>query len=180
MSKEKILVHSCCATCAGYVLEKLTLEYLPIIYFFNPNIYPLNEYVHRRDELKTYATKKNISFIEADYQPEEWSNYIKGFENEPEKGLRCNKCFYLRMDKAASYALAHNINTFTTTLTISPHKNSKVILEIGTEIAKNKNLHFLAIDFKKQNGFFETMKIAKRENFYRQNYCGCLYSIKNS
>lgn len=178
--KERILVHACCATCACYVLKKITSEYTPIIYYYNPNIYPQEEYIRRRDELRNYALNQNIDFMEETYQPDEWSKFIIGLEKEPEKGLRCNKCFVLRLKKTASYALKNNIKAFTTTLTISPHKNSQTILEIGNKIAKDNNLFFLATDFKKQDGYKKTMEIAKKERFYRQNYCGCLYSLRRS
>jgi hypothetical protein len=179
MSKEEILVHACCATCACYVLQKIALEYTPVIYYYNPNIYPLEEYIRRRDELKNYASHQNIRFIEEIYKHDEWSKFIIGLEKEPEKGQRCDKCFLLRLEKTASYALENNIKAFTTTLTISPHKNSKTILKIGNNIAKDKKIFFLATDFKKQDGYEKTVEIAKKERFYRQNYCGCLYSLGN-
>ncbi|MGI6449330.1 MAG: epoxyqueuosine reductase QueH [Desulfitobacteriia bacterium] len=177
MPKEEVLVHACCATCAGYVLHKTAEEgYIPVIYFYNPNIYPQTEYKIRKDELRNYAAKLKIRFIEEEYKPSEWSEYIRGLENEPERGLRCHKCFDLRLSKAADFALNNNIRIFTTTLTVSPHKNSKVILNTGAEIAKKRNLLFWAEDFKKKDGFRKTMEIAKKEGFYRQNYCGCFYS----
>ncbi|HHV64251.1 MAG TPA: epoxyqueuosine reductase QueH [Peptococcaceae bacterium] len=179
MPKGEILIHACCATCAGYVLHKTAQEgYIPVIYYYNPNIFPLAEYKLRRDELKNYAQKQKIRFIEENYNPEEWSDFIKGLESEPERGLRCNKCFELRLSKTADFALKNNIKIFTTTLSISPHKNSKIILSTGTKIAEERDLIFLAEDFKKQDGFKKTMEIAKIEGFYRQNYCGCFYSLR--
>ncbi len=176
MDKENILLHACCATCAAYVLEKLESDFSPVIYYFNPNIHPQKEYTLRRNELYRYALKKNIPFFEEKYLPEDWLNSVKGLENEPERGLRCENCFRFRLEKTALFALKNNIRTFTTTLTISPHKNSKMILEIGKNIAENQNIIFHAEDFKKRNGFKMTMEIAKKETFYRQNYCGCVYS----
>jgi len=178
MSKEKILLHACCATCAGYVLDKLEADFIPVIYFYNPNIYPADEYYHRKNELQEYAAKRNILFIEEEYNPVTWAEIAKGLETEPEKGSRCTQCFKLRLEKTSSYALDHGYRIFTTTLTISPHKHSKTILKIGEETAQHNNLRFLAEDFKKRDGFKQTMAIAKKENFYRQNYCGCLYSQK--
>lgn len=178
MAKENILVHTCCATCAGYVIKKLSQDFTPFIYYYNPNIYPSEEYILRRDELKKYAMIKNISFFEDDYDPLEWSKNIKGLENEPEKGLRCNRCFSIRLEKTAAFALQHNFKYFTTTLTISPHKKSNIIIEIGQKIANDHKLLFVAEDFKKMNGFSKTIEIAKTENFYRQKYCGCQYSKK--
>jgi predicted adenine nucleotide alpha hydrolase (AANH) superfamily ATPase len=180
MPKKEILVHACCATCAGYVLEKLETDFIPVIYYYNPNIYPFEEYVLRKNELERYAAQKNIRFLEEKYNPQDWQDRIRGLEKEPEKGLRCTKCFAMRLSKSASVAAEHQIKLFTTTLTISPHKDSKTILAIGREAAQKYSRDFLDVDFKKQNGFQKTMAIAKRENFYRQNYCGCLYSQKRN
>jgi len=176
MSKREILVHACCAICSGYVLQKLITDYNPIIYYYNPNIFPEEEYIIRRDGLKNYAFTQNIPFIEENYDPIQWMNDIKGLEKEPEKGLRCQKCFYLRLQKTASYAQQNKIGMFTTTLTVSPHKKSGDILRIGSEIASDFSLSFLPEDFKKKDGFKKTIEIAKSMNFYRQTYCGCLFS----
>lgn len=178
MPKEQILLHACCATCAGYALEKLAKDFSPILYFYNPNIHPEEEYLLRLKELRDYAQTQNIPFFEEVYDPENWHLEIKGLEKEPEKGLRCNRCFKLRLQKTATWARENNIPFFTTTLTISPHKNSKAIIEIGTEIGKDYKVEFLPENFKKQDGFQKTMAIAKRMNFYRQNYCGCIYSVR--
>jgi len=176
MAKPNIVLHACCATCAAYVLERLAEEYNPIIFYYNPNIQPEEEYIIRKSELLTYAQKKALPFFEDKYEPEKWFFTTKGLENEPEKGQRCSLCFEQRLAKTASFAAQNKIGIFTTTLTISPHKVSKNIIEIGKKIATEFNLDFLAEDFKKKDGFKKTMEIAKRENFYRQNYCGCIYS----
>lgn len=178
LSKNKLLVHACCATCAGYVLDKLAAGFEPVLYYYNPNIHPLEEYLLRKNELEQYAAKKNIPFIEAEYEPQAWLDFIQGLESEPEKGLRCEQCFKFRLEMTASYAKEHAFELFTTTLTISPHKNSRTIMDVGKEIAKQKELIFLEENFKKQDGFKKTMEIAKRENFYRQKYCGCSFSKK--
>lgn len=180
MAKPTIVLHSCCATCAAYVLEKLSEEFNPIIFYYNPNIHPKEEYFIRKSELLAYAQKKAIPFFEEEYDPQEWFTTTKGLENEPEKGTRCNRCFELRLAKTASFAVQNKIEVFTTTLTISPHKVSKNIIEIGKKIATKFNIFFWAEDFKKKDGFKKTMEIAKRENFYRQNYCGCVYSKRIS
>lgn len=177
MPKEHILVHACCATCAGYVIQILSENYQPTIYFYNPNIQPEDEYLRRRDELISYTTKLNIPFYEDKPDFQGWQFSVKGFENEPEKGKRCSICFQHRLDEAAKFALSLNIKLFTTTLTISPHKNSLEIIRIGKEIASfNKELIFLDENFKKKDGFKKTTEIALKEGFYRQNYCGCRYS----
>ena len=170
MAKPDIVLHSCCATCAAYVLEKLSEKYNPIIFYYNPNIHPKEEYIIRRTELFAYAQKKALPFFEEIYEPQKWFVETKGLENEPEKGKRCDLCFELRLAKAASFAVQNKVGIYTTTLTISPHKVSKKIIEIGKNIAAKFNIVFLAEDFKKKEGFKKTMEIAKNENFYRQKY----------
>lgn len=176
MSKDEILLHACCATCAGYTLQKTAERYVPVIYYCNPNIHPLGEYTRRRDELRDYAKRQGIRFIEEPYDPDEWLATIQGLEEEPEKGRRCEKCFALRLNKAASFAVENSLGVFTTTLTISPHKNSKVILDLGDKISKDLGIYFWAEDFKKKDGFKKTMEIARTEGFYRQTFCGCFFS----
>ena len=153
-------------------------EYEPIVYFYNPNIHPNEEYEIRKNELEKYCLKQGYELIIGDYDTEAWQSFISGLENEPEKGLRCNRCFEFRLKETAKKALAMNIKCFTTTLTVSPHKISKNIFKVGNEIAKEKGLEFIEFDFKKNNGFLKTMELAKKNNFYRQKYCGCLYSIR--
>lgn len=180
-----ILLHVCCAVCSAFPVIKLkNLNYTPILYFYNPNIYPKSEYFRRLKELILYSKKLNIKLIIDHFQPIVWQNYIKGLESEMEKGLRCNKCFELRLTQTYLKAAELNIPFFSTTLTVSPHKISKNIFNTAFNI-QNKffqtdkfNPKFVDIDFKKENGFLETIKIAKLENFYRQNYCGCQYSIR--
>ena len=175
---KKILLHACCATCSGYPIEKLReMDYDPIIYFFNPNIFPPEEFDKRLNELIKYAEKKDVGLIMDKQDSSNWYNAIAGLENEPEKGKRCHRCFEYRLLFTVLKAMQLNIDTFTTTLTVSPHKQSKVIFEIAKDIAKKHELTFLDIDFKKENGFLKTMQIAKQEGFYRQNYCGCEFSI---
>lgn len=175
---KKILLHACCAPCSAYCIEKLNnLGYQPVLYFYNPNIYPESEFERRLLELERYCTKKNIELITEKYEPNLWSDFITGLEWEEEGKARCARCFELRLLKAAIQAIKSNISLFTTTLTISPHKNSNKIFEIGLSIAEKYQLSFLDINFKKEDGFLKTMQIAKEENFYRQTYCGCEYSM---
>ena len=176
---KNILLHACCAPCSAYCMQKLTeLGFEPVIYFYNPNIFPENEFNKRLEELKDYCNKMQYELLVEQQDSNIWYDYISGLEEEEEKGLRCDRCFELRLTMSAIKALKLDIPVFTTTLTISPHKNSKKIIEIGTSLAKKYELNFLDIDFKKQDGFVKTMQIAKGENFYRQNYCGCEFSIK--
>ena len=175
--KNKVLLHACCAVCAAYPLEILfDIGFFPVVYFFNPNIYPNEEYERRLEELVCYCEKKKINLIIDEQDSSNWYKYIEGLEEEPEKGKRCSKCFEYRLLYTARKAIELEIPKFTTTLSVSPHKNSKEIFRIGKEIAYKYELEFLEIDFKKHDGFLKSMQIAKTENFYRQNYCGCKFS----
>ena len=174
---EKILLHACCAVCAGYPLQLLSSQgYTPVVCFYNPNIHPKEEYDRRLKELISYCGKKNFELIIEEDDTKVWFECVKGLENEPERGKRCIKCFEMRMTKTAEKALELGINKFSTTLMISPHKIRKDIVEAGKNAANKYNLDFVDTDFRKQNGNLKTMAIAKEENFYRQNYCGCIYS----
>ncbi len=177
----KIILHACCAVCATYPIELLKKEgYYPIIYFDNSNIYPYEEYEIRKNELVNYCKKYNIEYYQNKYDNENWENFVKGLENEPEKGLRCQKCFYYRLKNTANFAIDKKIKFFTTTLTISPHKRSLDIFKAGKKVQNEfeNKIEFLKFDFKKQNGYLISTKNAKLEGFYRQNYCGCKYSIR--
>jgi len=177
---EKILLHACCAVCAGYPLELLSSQgYNPVVYFYNPNIHPKAEYERRLKELVLYCGKKGYELIIEEDDTSVWFDYIKGLETEPEKGKRCIKCFEMRMNKTAQKAVQLGINKFSTTLMISPHKIRNDIVRAGKNASEKFNLEFVDTDFRKQNGNLKTMKIAKEENFYRQNYCGCVYSVNN-
>ncbi len=177
---EKILLHACCAPCASYPLLKLKQDNRQaVVFFYNPNIYPLKEYDIRRIELEKYCKKLGVEYLEGDYDTENYYSAVNGLEKEPEKGLRCDKCFYLRLLKTAQKARELNINSFTTTLSVSPHKNSKKIFEIGDMIAQQTGVEFLKYDFKKQDGFKISRQIAKENNMYFQTYCGCEFSIRN-
>jgi len=172
-SRQKVLLHTCCANCAAASIEKLLeLGYDVGLYFCNSNIYPVEEFEIRCNDMQQYAELKHIPIWISDYAHDDWLSFIKGFENEPEKGERCRLCFRYNLAKTAHLAEAEHYDLFTTTLTISPHKISKVIFEEG-----NKYKTFLDIDFKKQDGFKRSLELSKVNNFYRQKYCGCEFSI---
>ncbi len=177
-NKPKILLHACCAVCMAYPISLLKEDYEPIVFFFNPNIYPMQEHDRRKDELVKYCNTMGYEYIVESYASDGWYKYIIGYENEPEKGQRCNKCFEYRLERTAQKAKELGIDYFTTTLSVSPHKVSKNIFDAGKIVAEKYNLRFQAFDFKKQNGFLKTMQIAKDNNFYRQQYCGCEYSVR--
>ncbi len=177
---KKVLLHACCAVCSAYPIELLRQDgYEPVLYFFNPNIFPPEEFTRRLEELRKYAEKKKVELTVEKQNAEDWYNAIAGLENEPERGKRCKRCFEYRLLYTVLKAFQLEYKYFTTTLTVSPHKQSKVIFEVAKELADKYELTFLDYDFKKNDGFLKTMQIAKKENFYRQNYCGCEFSMWN-
>ena len=178
----KLLLHACCAVCASYpVLQLKEMGYEVILYFYNPNIYPQNEYQRRLDELKKLAEKYDVPLIIEETSYDYWLSLIKGLENEPEKGARCSICFKERLSKSVSAAIKEGCEYFTTTLTVSPHKSSQQVFETAEAVCKSIHnpSEFLKIDFKKKDGFKKTSKLANEYGFYRQKHCGCEFSIRN-
>ena len=172
--KPILLLHSCCAPCSSAVIEKLK-EYFDITYlYFNPNIFPKDEYDRRKEQFK----KLGVEVIDLGYDHDEFLAQVKGLENEREGGMRCNVCIANRMDKAFEYAKSHNFDYVTTTLTISPHKNAEFINLTGENLEKKYQIKYLYADFKKENGFLRSTQLAKQLDIYRQNYCGCEFSAK--
>lgn len=179
MDSKKILLHACCAICSSYPVSFLKdAGYDVVVYFYNPNIYPDVEYQKRIEAQRTLCTHFGVKLIEETYNPEEFYTFVKGYENEPEKGLRCDKCFELRLDKTAKKAKELGIENFTTSIVISPHKNFQKLSLIGNNIAQKYGLNFEGIDFKKKDGFLKTNRIANSLSLYRQNYCGCKFSLR--
>ena len=154
------------------------MGYEVCVYFYNPNIYPYEEYSKRLEAQRYLCKEFNCQLFEGEYEPQEFYKVSIGFENEPEKGKRCDKCFELRLMKTAEFAKNIGIKTFTTSIVISPHKNYEKLVNIGQKIALKFDLEYLAIDFKKKDGFLKTNNISKEFNLYRQNYCGCEFSIR--
>jgi len=179
LKKNKIVLHACCAICSGYPISYLKeLGYDVIVYFYNPNIYPFEEYQKRLEAERTLCKHFDVELVEGKYEPQEYFDYVKGFENEPEKGLRCDKCFELRLKKTAEFAKSINVDVFTTSIVISPHKNYVKLSEIGENIAKILGINYLSVDFKKKDGFLKTNKISRELGLYRQNYCGCKFAMR--
>lgn len=178
----KLLLHVCCAPCSSYVLEYLSNYFEITVFYYNPNIDTINEYNKRMEESKRFSntikTKYPISFIEIGYLNDEYEHIIKGLENEKEGGKRCLECYRLRLRKTAEYAKKYNFDYFTTTLTISPYKSSAIINSIANEIEKDYNIKYLYSDFKKREGYKRSIVLSNIYNLYRQNYCGCKYSLK--
>lgn len=175
--KPTLLLHSCCAPCSSYVIEYLKDYFNITIFYYNPNIFPEEEYKKRKEEqIKFIKNFRDIKFMDCDYDNEIYNNLVKGLENEPEKGRRCNVCFKLRLEKTARAASENNFDYFGTTLTVSPYKNSALINEIGHELESKYNVKWLYSDFKKGDGYKRSIELSKEYNLYRQNYCGCIHS----
>lgn len=175
-----LFLHACCAPCSSYVLEYLSHYFRIIVYYYNPNITPQSEYRKRVDELKRFISDAGyenlVSFLEGPYDPADFDKIAKGYEDAPERGPRCYRCYELRMREAAREAVRHHADFFTTTLSISPHKNAEWINEIGQRLAQEYGVPHLPNDFKKNNGFKRSIELAAEYGLYRQNYCGCRFS----
>lgn len=154
------------------------MGYQVIAYFYNPNIYPIEEYKKRLDAEITLCNNLDCELVIGDYETDLYYGTVAGLENEPEKGLRCDKCFELRLLKTAQFAKKKGIQNITTSMVISPHKNFQKLTSIGKNIASEYDLNYLAIDFKKKDGFLKTNKISKELGLYRQNYCGCKFALR--
>lgn len=172
----KLLLHSCCGPCSSSVIERLRDYFDITVIYYNPNIEPNEEYEKRKSEQLRLLNELGIKFMDIDYLNNEYHEKVKGYENEPENGLRCPLCFELRLDKTASKAKENNFDYFGTTLTVSPHKNSKIINEIGLKLEEKYEVKFLLSDFKKEDGYKRSIELSKKYDLYRQDYCGCLYS----
>ena len=174
--KQKLLLHSCCAPCSIYVLKELAKNYQLSIFFYDPNIHPRLEYIKRRDEMKTYAKKIGLSFEEGEYDSKKWFVKTAGLENEPEKGKRCEVCFDIRLGETAKKASKEKYDLWTTVMSISPHKDVGQINCVANKLADKYKVKFLEANWKKNNGFKIGSQMGKEEGFYRQDYCGCVYS----
>ena len=183
-TKKTILLHSCCGPCSTAVIERLAPEFKITIFYYNPNIYPEEEYIKRKNEelkyIDIYNTKNEdkVNFLDCDYESEKFYEKVKGFECEREGGARCPLCFELRLEKTARVAKEKNFECFGTTLSVSPHKNASQINAIGKHLEEKFGIEFLEADFKKQNGYLRSIELSKENNLYRQNYCGCEFALK--
>jgi len=173
----KILLHSCCAPCGGHVINELKNRGFKVtVFFYNPNIFPIEEYEARKQEIAKFCQDQKIEFIIGDWAHKKWLTFVRGLEQEPEGGERCFKCYEFRLMETANYAKNNNFEYFASTLAISPHKNAEKINQIGGGLAQKYGLKFYEADWKKQDGFKKSCLLAKEHNFYRQNYCGCEFS----
>jgi predicted adenine nucleotide alpha hydrolase (AANH) superfamily ATPase len=180
--QKKLLLHSCCAPCSGEVMERLLeaeIDYT--IFFYNPNIHPIEEYEIRKNENIRFAEKNNIPFVDGDYDRDEWFKRAKGMENEPERGIRCTMCFDMRFERTALYAHENGFNVFTSSLGISRWKNMEQINDCGTRAASHyPNIDYWTFNWRKSGGSQRMIEISKREEFYQQEYCGCVYSLRDT
>ena len=180
--KKKLLLHSCCAPCSSHVITFLTKFFDITVLYYNPNISPKREYDKRKEEqirlIKEIEKINKVVIIDCDYDNDKYETLIKGYEDCPERGDRCTICFNLRLEKTAKLAKELKYDYFCSTLSVSPYKNSKLINEIGEELSKKYNVKWLYSDFKKDDGYKKSIELSHKYNLYRQNYCGCKYSIR--
>ncbi len=179
---KKILLHSCCAPCEGEVLETLLFSGIqPTVFFYNPNIHPKKEYEIRKKEDKKFCDKLGIDHVDVDYDPVNWFNRVKGLEWEPERGARCTQCFDMRFERAAFYASENNFSVYSSSLGISRWKNMEKINGCGERAASRyQNLTYWTYNWRKSGGSQRMIEISKRENFYQQEYCGCVFSLRDT
>ena len=180
--ESSLLLHSCCAPCAGEIMEAVAASDIDTtVYFYNPNIHPIEEYELRKEENKRYCEALNFKFIDADYDKDNWFDRIKGLEDEPERGERCTKCFDMRFERSALFAHENNFSLFATTLGISRWKDLHQVNNSGLRAANRyDNLAFWDFNWRKQGGSSRMIEISKREEFYQQEYCGCVYSLRDT
>ncbi len=180
--EKRILLHSCCAPCSGAIMEALlTFDIDYTVFFYNPNIHPLKEYEKRKKENKRFATKHHIPFIDADYDSDQWFERTNGMAFEPERGRRCTMCFDIRLERTALYAHENDFKVFTSSVGISRWKDLQQVNECGKHAASlYPGLIYWTYNWRKKGGAQRMITLAKRENFYRQNYCGCIYSLRDT
>lgn len=181
---ETLLLHACCAPCSTACLERIADFFKVTIFYYNPNITDENEYIKRIEEIQKLITlihpKYEIKLLKGEYNPQVFLGMAKGLETEPERGKRCYKCYSLRLEETAKIASKLGFNNFCTTLTLSPHKNSNWINEIGEELNKKYKSNYLYSDFKKKEGYKRSIELSKKYDLYRQDYCGCIYSKREN
>ena len=179
--KPSLLLHACCAPCSSHTMLFLYEQFRITLYFCNPNIAPQEEFDYRFDELKRLVRELglDIDIVEEPYDPEPFYELAKGLEHLPERSERCQKCIGYRLKKTAELAKERGFDYFTTTLTISPHKDCTFINECGAEIAEEYGVSYLFSDFKKHDGYKHSIELSRQYDLYRQDYCGCIYSRMN-
>ena len=178
-TRPRLLLHACCGPCSSAVLERLCRYFDITVLYYNPNTWPAEEYHRRGEELERFVAAAHplgVTVVEDRYDPQEFYSAVAGLENEPERGSRCTVCYRLRMRRAAQYAAEHGFDWFTTTLSISPHKDAVFINTRGAELAEQYGIPWLPTDFKKKGGYQRSIVLSREYDLYRQNFCGCVYS----
>lgn len=180
--QDRLLLHSCCAPCSGEVMEALHASGIDYtVFFYNPNIHPEKEYLIRKDENIRFAEKHNIPFVDADYDTDNWFERAKGMEDEPERGIRCTMCFDMRFERTALYAHEHGFKVISSSLGISRWKDMNQINGCGMRAAaKYPEIVYWDYNWRKKGGSQRMIEISKRERFYQQEYCGCIYSLRDT
>ncbi|MBF0485125.1 MAG: epoxyqueuosine reductase QueH [Candidatus Omnitrophica bacterium] len=175
----KLLLHVCCAPCSGVIIERLLAQgVMPTVFFYNPNIFPLKEYLFRKDSIIKFAKKNSIPFVDTDYENSLWKSRVAGLDNEPERGRRCEKCFDIRLERTALYAHENGFKAFATTNGMSRWKDLAQVNLAGLKAAaRYPEVVFWDKNWRKNNGEAQMYAIAKKEHFYRQEYCGCEFSL---
>jgi len=175
---EKLLLHICCANCGIVPIESLTPRFNVTLFWYNPNIHPKRESEKRLTEVKKLAAIYQVDLLAGKDDPERWFELVKGLEKEPEGGKRCEICFQMRLEKTAIVAKEKGFDYFAATLTSGSQKRAATVNFWGEKLAQEKGLKFFNADFKKQGGFQKSVELSKKYNFYRQNYCGCAFSVR--
>lgn len=180
--ENNVLMHTCCAPCSGPLIEKIHNSGIELtLFFYNPNIHPLKEYELRKNENKRFADKLKIDFVDADYDVQEWFKRAKGMEYEPERGIRCTMCFDMRFQRTALHAYENNFKVITSSLGISRWKDMNQINISGKNAAKHyEGIVYWDYNWRKDGGSSRMYELAKEENFYKQEYCGCIYSLRDT
>ena len=179
-----LLLHSCCAPCSSYVIEYLSQYFSITVFYYNPNISPEEEYRFRSSEQKRLIAempvKYPVTYIDEEYDSRQFFDAVKGLENEPEGGRRCEKCFELRLGRTIQLAKEMGFDYAATTLSISPLKNAQLLNEIGKRLSEKQGVNWLGSDFKKKGGYKRSTELSKEYGLYRQNYCGCVFSKRDA
>lgn len=178
--RPRLLLHACCAPCSSYVLEYLSKYFRITLFFYNPNISQREEYDVRYEELcrlvKEMGLDGQVTFVDSEYEPRRFFDIAKGLEDLPEGSERCRRCYALRLETTAKAAASQGFDLFTTTLSISPHKNATWLNEMGKEMADKYGAEYLFSDFKKRGGYLRSCQLSEQYGLYRQDFCGCIYS----
>lgn len=179
-TRPRLLLHACCAPCSSATLERLADHFDLTILYYNPNIYPPEEYHRREKELERFVQQAGYRFpvVELPYEPQEFYSAVKGLEQEPEKGERCTVCYRLRLEQAARYAAEQGFDWFCTTLSISPMKDPVRINALGAELGAQYGVRFLPSEFRKKDGYKRSLQLSAEYGLYRQDYCGCVFSLR--